>query len=81
MSEGPLLTSHDDHADQGWKVMVAEWLPLFISTITVLTRFFVRACVEDEHFLKRIKLRRLRSEDHLMALSLASPHDPHIGTP
>lgn len=59
--------------DQGWKILVVEWTLLSVSTIVVLLRFFVRGFIEEDHFLKRVKFRRLHVEDYLMALSVVRP--------
>jgi len=59
--------------DQGWKILVVEWSLLSVSTIVVFLRFFVRGFIEEDHFLKRVKLRRLHVEDYLMALSVVRP--------
>jgi len=73
--------SQQDTTDQGWKILVVEWTLLSVSTLVVLLRFFVRGFIENDHFLKRVKIRRVHVEDYLMALSLVCSSKSHAIIP
>ena len=64
------ITAGQNSVEQGWKILIAEWTLLSLSTIVVLLRLFARSLIESDCLLKRVKWRRLHIEDYLMTLSL-----------